>query len=334
MRLLAKYRYLFLVCFVTISAFDQIDLYSQDELDNDDPWDLENLDRSELDSITSTEVNTYYNSHGWLPSTWGFRNTVGLFIDQSSLLDYTDGGVVFREGSDIGLRYRDGSLPEFETRNLYEPLDIAANQEIDNDFGPIRESFRYGLISSFATGLPLFIELEAVHYCTTSILYNRVNGRAFRDRTGDINYFNEGNYLVAESEGIGLGVTAKIPLYGAFIEISGIKTMNIYSMYIGLNADISLSHRVYQYSQIENNRGLIRYSNSRDTVWRGPGIQAEDFNDIQTSIPFGVSWDTGIGPITFGMMFGYAINLTTVLEEQQWRSDRVNLRIYLGFDIW
>lgn len=334
MRLIAKYRYPVLVCFVMMLSFTRINLYSQDELDNDEPWDLENLDRSELDSITSAEVNTYYNSHGWFPSTWGFRNTVGLFVDQASLFDFAEDNVVFREGADIGLGYRDGALPEPETRNLYEPLNIAGSEEIDNDFGPIRESFRYGLISSFATGLPLSIELEAVHFCTTSILYNRVNGRAFRDRSGELNFFNEGNYLVAESEGIGLGVTAKIPVYGAFIEISGIKTMNVYSMYIGVNADISLSDRVYQYSQIENNRGLIRYNNSRDTVWRGPGVQADDFNDIQTSLPFGVSWDTGFGPITFGMMFGYAINMTTVLEEQQWRSDRVNIRVYLGFDIW
>lgn len=312
-----------------------LSLYAQGDLDDDEPWDLENLDPTELDSIQNEQKIEYHNSSGWFPSTWGFDMYIGIDYQSQSVFD--GGQRVLPTGAvDLGFRYDPSSaLPEDEIRSMYYPLTDRTLDTLSGEYGPERSAYRIGFSTMMTTGLPLWIELSANYFSSTNIAYVYEPNKRYRNRDGTISRFREGHYLVFDSWGVGYGATAHIPVYGAFISMQGIETFNTYEIFIGFEQEMVLSHCAGQYAQIEGDAGLnIRYDNTRDTVVISRDLQLENVNQFRSFLPIGISWNVGGGPVQFNISLSYDISLNNLFTDKYWWSDRLSNRFGFRINPW
>jgi|GEM_PF-3912779 len=322
-------------CLVLIFVVvNSAELIGQDDLDNDEPWNLEELDPTELDTIQGTAELDYYNSHGWFPSTRSLRTFIGLMSAGQYVNDFGE-GISPNGAFDIGKPYSAGtSLPEDDVREMYESLSDGDPGLKSGEYGPIRDASRVGLSLSVTTGLPLWVDINGTYFSATNIAYTRLSERRFRKRNGDVASFDEGHYLVVEQEGYSFGALGTIPLYGAFMTLQGFDTYMAYELSLGWEREVSTTHTVTQYSQIETNASELRYRNGLDTIFLAPPQKLASYDITKNYIPVGVGWAFYAQVVLVRMNLSYDFGLDNMFVSEPWTSDRFSVRFYLGIRLW
>jgi hypothetical protein len=280
-----------------------------------------------------------HSSRGWFPTPFAAQS---LYL--TSLIDFP---VNFANG------VRFGGLPTttnpYSLKNPYSdekqryPFKVGSRTEREGSF-PTNYNDGLGILYEISLLIPLVLRFGARYAWQGTVLFSsnspeRSAGRFLPSNTAEklepIELVN--NLFMEERKMEGLA-GIKIPIYGAFADLTDQRVSSYYYLSLAVVGSYTFWHNATQYAQILTENDQLRFPNGTDTThrWNAP---LTNFNQTRMSIDVAVGWglsgEVALGSTDIGlaamMELFCTIPTSTVVSGVEWRQYVAGGRFAVGW---
>lgn len=288
----------------------------------DSTWLLDTLDVKNYSIIQPEDIKY---SYGWMPTI--VHQFYGIYINLGSF-DTWDAarGITSKSlfSPAVGGFNSDLSLDKNE-RTIKKPFSL-------NDETVYPATSYFTIFAGFETRMTkwAYIYGNLGYSSNCSLLSSNNYSKSYLGRNGGKVDVKEANIVYLNEKGLYYGTGLSIPFYGAYLS-AGDNMCSAYCLNLGLSGAYRVSSKATQYLQLANNKDEVRFKNGTDTLRLIDESTLANINRHRFYVEMGLSMKSVMSKAMMEFGFVYALPLTRVLDDADWKQHSIRVFISIGY---